>query len=60
MKDNNDEKVLLNVHDMAKYLGIGEKTCRKLLRDDNGFTIKIGCRYFAVRDKLNKWIEEKT
>lgn len=58
--DNKDEKILLNVHDMAKYLGVGEKTCRKLLQEDNGFTVKIGCRYFALKDKLRKWIEDKT
>lgn len=50
------EKRLLNVKETAEYLGIGLTKCRELLHGRNGFAIKIGNRWYADREALDKWI----
>ena len=54
------ENRLLNVKETAKYLGIGLTKCRELLRGRNGFGIQIGNRWYADKEKLDKWIERNS
>lgn len=54
------EKRLLNVKETAEYLGIGLTKCRELLRGRNGFGIQIGNRWYADKEKLDKWIERNS
>ena len=49
------EKALLSVKELYAYLGIGQTKARELLSDPkNGFTIRIGNRLYAHREKLDK------
>lgn len=51
------EKALLSVKELCAYLGIGQTKARELLSDPkNGFTIRIGNRLYAHREKLDKWL----
>lgn len=51
------EKALLSVKELCAYLGIGQTKARELLADPkNGFTIRIGNRLYAHREKLDKWL----
>lgn len=48
---------LLNIKDFCSYLSIGETKARELLHDPaNGFTVRIGNRLYAHRDKVDKWL----
>lgn len=52
-----DMKKLLTVKEVCFYLGIGETKARELLSNpQNGFTIRIGNRLYAHRDRLDKWL----
>lgn len=51
------EKKLLTVKDLCVYLGIGETKARELLHNPhNGFTIRIGSRLYAHKDKVDSWL----
>lgn len=55
--ENKKEKKLLTVKDLCTYLSIGETKARELLHNpDNGFTIRIGNRLYAHRDKVDAWL----
>lgn len=59
-KDNEIEKILLNVGEVQKYLGIGETMARRLLRNPkSGFAIRIGNRLYANKRKLDKWLDSQ-
>lgn len=48
-------KVLLNVKDLMRLTGLGEKSVRKLLSNPNAdYVIKYGNRSYAHRDLFNK------
>ena len=52
-----ENRALLNVKQMCEYLGIGQTKARELLSDPaNGFTIKIGNRLYAHKERLDKWL----
>ena len=54
------EKILLNVKEMGEYLGIGETKNRELLRNPkNGFTVRIGNRLYAHRERLDTWLKQQ-
>lgn len=56
-----EEKALLSVKEMCNYLGVGESTARNLLNTPrNTFTVRIGGRIFAHKDKLDKWLLQLT
>ena len=58
-KDNGD-KALLNVTEFCEYLGIGQSKARELLNTPNiGFSIRIGNRLYAYKDRLDIWLEEQ-
>lgn len=54
------EKALLNIKELCEYLGIGQTKARELLRGHNGFSVKIGNRWYANKNKLDRWIERET
>ena len=55
--ENKKEKKLLTVKDLCTYLSIGETKARELLHNpDNGFTVRIGNRLYAHRDKVDAWL----
>ena len=54
------EKALLNVKEFAEYLGIGQTKARELLRNPkNGFTVRIGNRLYAHRERLDIWLKQQ-
>lgn len=51
------EKALLDVKALCEYLGIGQTKARELLGNpQNGFTVRIGNRLYAHKEKLDKWL----
>lgn len=51
------EKALLNVKEMCDYLGIGQTKARELLADPrNKFTVRIGNRLYAHKERLDIWL----
>ena len=51
------DKVLLNVKEMCDYLGIGQTKARELLADPrNKFTVRIGNRLYAHKQRLDTWL----
>jgi len=56
-----DDKALLTVKDMCKYMSIGESTARKLLSEPNcPFVFKLKSRIYANKKILDKWIDQNT
>ena len=54
------EKILLNVKEMGEYLGIGETKPRELLRNTkNGYSVRIGNRLYAHRERLDTWLKQQ-
>ncbi len=53
----NIEKRLLNIEEFCQYMGIGKTKARELLRGHNGFGVQIGNRWYADKNKLDKWID---
>lgn len=52
-----ENKALLNVKEMCRYLGIGQTKARELLSNPkNNFTIRIGNRLYAHKGKLDEWL----
>ena len=58
MKTNEaNDKALLNVKEMCDYLGIGQTKARELLADPrNKFTVRIGNRLYAHKQRLDTWL----
>lgn len=56
-----EDKALLNVKDMCTYMSIGENTARNLLNEPhNSFTVRIGGRIFAHKQRLDRWLLQQT
>ena len=55
--DKKDNKSLLNVKEMCEYLGIGQTKVRELLAAPrNKFTVRIGNRLYAHKQRLDTWL----
>ena len=54
------EKKLLSLKETCDYLGIGQTKCRELLRERNGFGVQIGNRWYANKERLDRWLINKT
>ncbi len=54
------EKKLLSIKELCRYLGIGETKARELVRGKNGFGVQIGNRWYAIKSKLDVWIENNS
>mgnify|MGYP003294376332 CR=1 FL=1 len=51
------DKALFNVKEMCDYLGIGQTKARELLADPrNKFTVRIGNRLYAHKQRLDTWL----
>ena len=61
MNENTTEtKALLNVKEVCTYLGIGQTKARELLSNPaNGFTVRIGNRLYAHKEKLDQWLRSQ-
>lgn len=55
----NYNRKLLNVKEICQYLGIGQTKARELVRGRNGFGVQIGNRWYADKDKLDKWLDRE-
>ena len=54
------DKALLNVKEVSEYLALGETKTRELLRNPkNGFTVRIGNRLYAHKEKLDIWLKNQ-
>lgn len=52
--------MLLNVKEVSEYLGLGETKTRELLKNPkNGFTVRIGNRLYAHKEKLDNWLKNQ-
>ena len=54
------DKKLLSVKETCDYLGIGQTKCRELLRGRNGCGVQIGNRWYANKERLDKWIDNNS
>ena len=54
------ERKLLTLKELCDYLGIGETKARELVRGQNGFGVQIGNRWYADKNKLDKWLDNRT
>ena len=54
-----NNKKLLTLKEMCKYLGIGETKARELVRGHNGFAVQIGNRWYADKRRLDQWLESE-
>ncbi|MCR5416726.1 MAG: helix-turn-helix domain-containing protein [Pseudobutyrivibrio sp.] len=54
------EKALLTLDEFREYLGIGENKALELVkRPRNGFSMKIGNKWFVHKSRLDKWLESE-
>lgn len=53
------EKILMTLHEVCEYLGIGETTARKLFTTSR-WSLKIGNKWYAHKKKLDRWLESRT
>lgn len=57
MNEVKTDKALLNIQEFCDYLGIGETKARELLKKPrNGFSVKIGARWYAHKVRLDDWL----
>lgn len=54
------ERKLLTLKEVCGYLGIGETKARELVRGRNGFGVQIGNRWYADKEKLDKWLDKQS
>ncbi|RGC26474.1 DNA-binding protein [Enterocloster aldenensis] len=57
MRESNANKKLLTLKEVCDYLGIGQTKARELVRGHNGFGVQIGNRWYADKNKLDRWID---
>ncbi|MFQ6948709.1 MAG: helix-turn-helix domain-containing protein [Blautia hansenii] len=51
----------MNLKEVSEYLGLGETKTRELLKSRNcPFSMKIGYRWYANKELLDKWICEQS
>lgn len=57
MNDKINERALLTVSEFCEYLRIGKTKGREILSDTkNGFTVRIGNRLYAHKERLDEWL----
>ena len=55
-----DNRALLNITEFCNYLGIGQTKARELLKiPRNGFSIKIGSKWYVHKQRLDAWLLEQ-
>ena len=51
---------LLDVDSFCQYLNIGKTTARKMLKNpDCTYSMKIGNRWYAHKEQVDKWLKEQ-
>lgn len=58
MKEFSIDKKLLTLKEVCDYLGIGQTKARELVRGHHGFGVQIGNRWYADKNKLDRWIDK--
>lgn len=54
------DKKLLSLKEFCEYLGVGETKARELLKQPrNGFSLKIGSKWYVHKERLDRWLLEK-
>ena len=57
MEFKKNKNALLSVKEMCSYWGIGQTNARELLSNPkNNFTMCIGNRLYAHKEKLDEWL----
>lgn len=52
------DKKLLTIKDICEYTGLGKTKVREILKRDNStFTVRIGNRLYADKNKFDEYIE---
>lgn len=55
-----NERALLDIKSFCSYLGIGETKARELLKiPRNGFSMKIGAKWYVHKERLDAWLLEQ-
>lgn len=50
-------RALLDINGFCEYLGIGKTKARELLKTPrNGFSIKLGAKWYVHKDRLDAWL----
>lgn len=52
-------KELMDIDDLAEYLGYTKRTIYKLIKEEGLPAIKIRRQYRAKKSMIDKWIEDK-
>jgi excisionase family DNA binding protein len=52
-------KELMNIDDLAEYLGYTKRTIYKLIKEEGLPATKIRTQYRAKKSMVDKWIEDK-
>lgn len=53
------DKKFLNVKELCEYTGWGESKIREILkRKDSAFAVKMGNRYYADKEKFDRYIDQ--
>lgn len=56
-----EEKILLNINEVCRYLGLGKTKVRELMtKENNPYTIRIGNRLYANKSLLDKWLIQQS
>lgn len=51
------DKALLNIKEFCDYLGVGQTKAREILKQPrNGFSLKIGSKWYAHKNRLDCWL----
>lgn len=58
MQSNSTEKRFITIKELADYTGWGlTKTREVVKRENSGFTLRVGNKYFIDKNKFDKYIE---
>lgn len=53
------ESILLDIKEFCEYLNIGQTKARELLKiPRNGFSLKIGSKWYVHKQRLDAWLLE--
>lgn len=56
-----NDKVLMNVSEVCRYLGLGQTKVRELMtKENNPYTVRIGNRLYANKILLDKWLHQQS
>jgi len=59
MQQEKQEKIIYSIKEISELLGISEATIRKLVKNEDFPSVKIGGRIFAEKDQFLEWIKNQ-